>query len=379
MSDMSNVVEETQASIKKLTETLSVGRSFSDIIETVKEIDPDSARFGELIWLKRASVGLKTYGLRYRISNRDDITFEAVAAWVERKVGGYFFGVNYARAIEVSAATSVVDIYIVVERVGISATVHLFGNPERVSELYKEMEVMYKAPKTVKVTTLLDFGPSGPVVSETELIETKQKLAKESFYPFLSQGIQETAEAFKASDSAVLLLIGPPGTGKSTFLRTLIYSMGCTDVAATSSQPALENPGLISWISSCSNSKEVVIIEDADKLTGRRGDGGNDNYQMSGILNITEGLVKSKLKVIISTNLESINKIDPALLRPGRLFKILQFRPLTVDEAIAVRDDLGMSPDGIVLDKQHYTLAEATNMISSDDALLRKQTKMSMI
>jgi hypothetical protein len=58
---------------------------------------------------------------------------------------------------------------------------------------------------------------------------------------------------------------------------------------------------------------------------------------------------------VFSTNLPNVSDIDDALLRPGRCFDVLQFRPLTRAEATDVIAEAGASvtlPDG-----QEHTLA----------------------
>jgi hypothetical protein len=45
--------------------------------------------------------------------------------------------------------------------------------------------------------------------------------------------------------------------------------------------------------------------------------------------------------MIFSTNLPSIRDIDPALIRPGRCFDILEFNPLNLTQAKKLADKLG--------------------------------------
>ncbi|MEA2018008.1 MAG: hypothetical protein U9N59_06135, partial [Campylobacterota bacterium] len=43
-------------------------------------------------------------------------------------------------------------------------------------------------------------------------------------------------------------------------------------------------------------------------------------------LSITDGLISKYKKIIITTNIESPNQLQPALIRPGRCFDVLNFR-----------------------------------------------------
>ena len=74
------------------------------------------------------------------------------------------------------------------------------------------------------------------------------------------------------------------------------------------------------------------------------------------MLNQLDGIVGSKEKFIISTNLESISKIDKALLRPGRCHKVMQFRLLEGDEINIARSAVGKPP---IDELKPLTLSEA--------------------
>lgn len=66
-------------------------------------------------------------------------------------------------------------------------------------------------------------------------------------------------------------------------------------------------------------------------------------------------------KIILSTNLESLSKVDAALVRGGRCFDVIEFQLLTLEQAIAAREMMGLEevewPEG----KTKFTLADALN------------------
>jgi ATP-dependent 26S proteasome regulatory subunit len=100
------------------------------------------------------------------------------------------------------------------------------------------------------------------------------------------------------------------------------------------------------------------VVEDADLIMAKRSDG---NHRMSEILNATSGIASDNhSKFILSTNLKSIDDIDPALLRHGRCFDVLCFRELTANEAAVVRAARGMSPRDFSSNRD-YKLAEVLN------------------
>lgn len=364
--EMSDLTVEQQ--IEAIQKANAVIPGFENVLRLITEVDPDSARFGEYIWLTRAAKGLETHGLRYEIQNRADITFEDVAAFVGSRSSGYFFGMNYARCLEMHAELHIVEFYCVVERVRDAIYIHIFGNPDRVTALMTELATAYRVPKTIKVHNLVAFTEQGPMVDTTELIESDQQLSLPCFYPWMDESVESYTARFMASSASVLLLIGQRGTGKSTMLRSMLYASKVKEASMCCNAETLASPGITPWISS-QGRNALVILEDADLLIGKRDDG---NRQMSAILNLTEGIVKNGLKLIISTNLSSLDKVDPALLRPGRMFDVLSFHQLTIEQAKDVRVAKEL-PEVDFGNKTTLTLAETLNYVDDSDMERRKQ------
>ena len=180
------------------------------------------------------------------------------------------------------------------------------------------------------------------------------------FYPFLKLSLDEYFERFMSSNENVLVLYGPPGTGKSTFLRSLI-AQKTTESWLTYNKSVIESDHLINGFY---NSKaELLALEDIDKYMGARGDG---NSLMSSFLNSSEGIVQRKdKKIVFSTNLATIDKIDSALLRRGRCFDVIKFELLTVPQARAVEEQMGL-PAQDLSSKANWTLSEILNPLSDD-------------
>lgn len=180
-----------------------------------------------------------------------------------------------------------------------------------------------------------------------------------SMYPFLREmnmTLDELYTAYYQSASSILLLIGPPGTGKSTFIRG--YLNHTKGNAIVSYDPKiLEKDHIFSDF--LAGDADTLVIEDADELLRKREDG---NDAMQRFLSIGDGLIQIRhKKLIFSTNLGSLSRVDPALLRPGRCFSILHFRPLKLNEACQLMRDMER-PQIPVSEKQApdkmYTLAE---------------------
>lgn len=183
----------------------------------------------------------------------------------------------------------------------------------------------------------------------TEMTEVVDK----TLYPFIDD-FDTFADRFLASTSNILILQGDPGTGKTTFIKHLIERQAKRAYLTYDSQILSDDNIFAQYMQDASAGS--FIIEDADLFLKSRADG---NGMVARFLNIGDGLIKMKdKKLIFSTNLPNVNDIDPALLRPGRCFQVINFRNLTATEAKVIADTRGFE---LPVDKNTYTLAEVFN------------------
>jgi len=207
----------------------------------------------------------------------------------------------------------------------------------------------------------------------TSGIETIPKVAEipdiMKFYPYLDKSPVEMIEEFMASKSNVLLLIGPPGTGKSNYILQMIRHLGFGDkIQLADRDDVLTHPQFPDAVRDMP-SGSVMITEDSDKMVMKRTEG---NQTMSALLNATAGIVQRDSKLIISTNLPSTRVVDEALIRPGRCFKIMEFSTLTAFQANELRVSMG-KPEVDFGDRDDVTLAEALNAEEQVGEAPRKQ------
>lgn len=180
---------------------------------------------------------------------------------------------------------------------------------------------------------------------------TNDRMPFDEMYPFLTKSLTEYYDDYVKSPASILLLLGPPGTGKTTFIRGLLQHTN-KSALVTYDSSLLEKDYIFS--SFIENDKSIFVIEDADLFLKSRQEG---NTMMHKFLNVGDGLVTTKdKKMIFSTNLPSIREIDTALVRPGRCYDIIEFRNLTQEEAKKLAKKLNVEID--VTEKSEWSIAE---------------------
>lgn len=216
----------------------------------------------------------------------------------------------------------------------------------------------------------LRLDGQGNITSAIETIPAVDEIPNiMAFYPYFDKSPEQIIEEFMKSKANILLLIGPPGTGKSNFILQMLRKLGFGDKIHLADRDDVLTHAAFPDVVRDMPSGSVMVTEDSDKMVMKRTEG---NATMSALLNATAGIVQRDSKLIISTNLPSTDKCDDALIRPGRCYKILEFKTLTRVQACELREMMG-KPFFEFDREKGITLAEALNAEDTVGESGRKQ------
>ena len=153
----------------------------------------------------------------------------------------------------------------------------------------------------------------------------------EELYPTID--IKLLRNEFIKSTAKILILAGEPGTGKTSFAKYMIGQLvdGKRTIAYVKDGRPCESEGI--WTNFLETEADFIIFDDIDiSLTDRsRNDSASAKF-ISRLLSYTDGININNSKIIVTTN-QKIAQIDSAILRPGRLFDVIELGGLTYEQA----------------------------------------------
>ena len=119
------------------------------------------------------------------------------------------------------------------------------------------------------------------------------------------------------------LLYGPPGSGKSSFIRALAGELDYNIAMLNLSERGLTDDRLNHLLTIIPR-RTFVLLEDADAAFGnRRTQTDEDGYRganvtFSGLLNALDGVASAEERIVFLTT-NYVDRLDSALIRPGRV------------------------------------------------------------
>jgi len=234
----------------------------------------------------------------------------------------------------------------------ISLTIDIYGEPSRAADLQKKIGGLYEKKKMAKVRWW--YKSDSRLTHQDIYLPQPTTTLHPEYYPDLGDPYRFMDE-YLNSPSSILLMAGPPGTGKTTLLRHMIVERNL--LAHVIYDEALMENDAVFQSFLFDKSSDLIVIEDADTLLQSREREGNK--LMSRFLSVSDGLIKlPNKKVVFTTNISDFRNVDEALIRPGRCHAVVHTRPLNLTEAQAAAKVAGVP---IPTEKGEYTLAELFN------------------
>lgn len=152
-----------------------------------------------------------------------------------------------------------------------------------------------------------------------------------------------------------ILLSGIPGTGKSSLIHAIASELG-RSIMYLNLGGIEDDKELTSLLSDRRNwEKSLLVIEDADAASvatwSREGEAGDSSKKMtlSALLNVLDGLLTPDGLVVIATT-NYPDRLDPALIRPGRFDLQFDVGPLSYDTFQNMADLFGQELDDDIED-----------------------------
>jgi len=216
------------------------------------------------------------------------------------------------------------------------------------------------AKPSFMIISMDEFGAHAePVEMERTAPVTTDELALNYGQDFPAWEQQWLAR-LQGTSSGLTIFHGPPGCGKTSYLRALMSRLLDKSVfyfVPVSEAELLSDPRFVSfWIKQTKRhpkKHKIVLLEDAEELLLPRDAGSRD--KVSNLLNIADGFLGDHLKLhVIATTNATVRKLDAAILRPGRLMGAREFRRLTPEEAQRLAQAKGLT----LPDQPDYSLAE---------------------
>lgn len=182
---------------------------------------------------------------------------------------------------------------------------------------------------------------------------------------------QHIKQQLSHHNKGIVLLHGLAGTGKTNYLKWLTSQIPDKKFifVPTTIIHLLTDPSFINLL--IDNKNSILVLEDCENYIAERTANNPHTDVVASILNIADGILSDIVECqMICTFNASIDKIDTALLRKGRLIAEYRFKQLSIEKA----NQYLKSIDSNLLVDQAMTLAEITH-IKDEEFREKEQNK----
>ncbi|CAM1507413.1 Fc.00g070540.m01.CDS01 [Cosmosporella sp. VM-42] len=137
------------------------------------------------------------------------------------------------------------------------------------------------------------------------------------------------------------LLFGPPGSGKTSFIQALAGELDFSVAMINLSEMGMTDDKLAFLLTKLPK-RSILLLEDADAAFVNRRQRDTDGYSgatvtFSGLLNALDGVAAGEERIAFLTT-NHIDRLDPALIRPGRVDMMLRIGEATQYQAAQMWD-----------------------------------------
>ena len=171
-----------------------------------------------------------------------------------------------------------------------------FGGEQDIVAARAALKTLIRRPNNSPPTIRWHYTSNGMRSSATMPLE-KPKPVFDTFYPWIDGGLTAYFNRFADSDDVVLVLLGEPGTGKTSFIRHLLWHLRWNCAVTYDSQLLGRDDLFVNFITNTDD--QVMVVEDADVfLTSRERD---RNDMMARLLTSATACIKQTDKKLIFT------------------------------------------------------------------------------
>ncbi len=251
------------------------------------------------------------------------------------------------------------------------------GIPGKLEMVFKSMELEtisdFKGKEGIPVTFAFPRADGDIDYKSFSFGPIPLEKVEMNYIPEVINSAKRFLEDTKEISHGLMVISGPVGTGKSYLIRTLLTEIGNRRaIVCTPPTRFLEEFGLLAKVSSRFR-RSLLILEDIGEVVAADAVSRMQDARAN-LLNLTEGFLSllNDSLVIISFN-HTIDKIDPAILRPGRCIANIEIKELPYERASELV--------GFEIPSRKYTLAEVYEIkrIGVADFLEREKAPLGLL